>query len=177
MAGLELIAHTEVGSGGAAYVEFTSIPSTYQHLLLKGSGRSERNSRYDGSNIHLNGDTTNGNYSWTALVHAGNIPLATEYTSEFRFNYLMDGTGSNSTGSAHAVSEAWFLDYSSTDKFTAVIGGTSATTQHLDVNDHQHTLAHGHWRSTAVVNAIKIDNGVGDWAQYTTFTLYGLNSA
>ena len=38
-----LISSVTVGSGGAASIEFTSIPSTYTDLVLKLSARSSRN--------------------------------------------------------------------------------------------------------------------------------------
>jgi len=38
----ESIASVTVGSGGAANVEFTSIPATYTHLQIRGIARSGR---------------------------------------------------------------------------------------------------------------------------------------
>jgi hypothetical protein len=38
----ESIATVSVGSGGAADVEFTSIPATYTHLQIRGIGNCHR---------------------------------------------------------------------------------------------------------------------------------------
>jgi hypothetical protein len=52
------IATYTVGSGGAADVEFTSIPATYTHLQIRGIARSARSGETD-DNIALqfNADT------------------------------------------------------------------------------------------------------------------------
>ena len=42
--GMQLIEHIEVGSGGAASIEFTGIDQTGQDLLLKVSSRNSADS-------------------------------------------------------------------------------------------------------------------------------------
>ncbi len=176
MAGLEVIAHTELGSD-AMSVEFTSIPGTYRHLLLKGSTRSARtNARYDGSSLTFN-DDTGSNYSYTALFGSGGVPAGTEDLGRPNFNYAFDALAQSSASNGFSAGELWILDYASTDKFTGMIGGVSATNSALDASDYEQTLVHGHWKSTAAVTKIKVKSGLGDFKQYTTFTLYGLNSA
>jgi hypothetical protein len=44
----EAIATVEVGSGGAATIEFTSIPATYTDLVVKVSARNARVDVIDG---------------------------------------------------------------------------------------------------------------------------------
>ena len=70
MAAFEIIAHTELSSG-ATYVEFTSIPATYQHLYIVGSGRSTRSNYADGSGISLNDHRTNGDYHMSTILAWG----------------------------------------------------------------------------------------------------------
>jgi hypothetical protein len=67
----ESIATVTVGSGGAANVEFTSIPATYTHLQVRGIGRSlEANTGVDVQYLRFNSDT-GSNYAWHQLVGNG----------------------------------------------------------------------------------------------------------
>jgi len=58
----ESIATVTVGSGGASYAEFTSIPSTYTHLQIRTMARGTRADVGDGLILQFNGDTAS-NYS------------------------------------------------------------------------------------------------------------------
>jgi hypothetical protein len=70
----ELIAAVTVGSGGAANIEFTSIPSTYTHLQIRGIVRS------DGVNSNLfwqlNSDSSNSNYNIHILRGTGSAVVS-----------------------------------------------------------------------------------------------------
>jgi hypothetical protein len=57
------IATVSVGSGGAANVEFTSIPATYTHLQLRWIAKTDRVNTDDVVNMTFNSDT-GANYSW-----------------------------------------------------------------------------------------------------------------
>ena len=48
-----------VGGGGAANIQFTSIPGTYTDLVILASTRSNRVEVNDGFFVYLNGDTAN----------------------------------------------------------------------------------------------------------------------
>lgn len=56
----ELITRTTL-SGNANYVEFTSIPSTYKHLQIRGSARSNRAGSADDLLLTINGSTSYSN--------------------------------------------------------------------------------------------------------------------
>ena len=59
----ESIATTTVGSGGTSSIDFTSIPSTYQHLQLRIISRVSNADTGDNIFLQFNGDTSS-NYSW-----------------------------------------------------------------------------------------------------------------
>lgn len=178
MAGMEVIGHQAVGSGGATSVSFTSIPATYKHLYVMSSARSARSTaRYNGSSLTLN-DDTGSNYCYSALFGSGNAPTGTEDLGRPNFNYAFDGTAAGATANMFSAGNLWILDYAATDKFTGMIGGSSVVNDYLDTGDYLETLVSGHWRSTAAVNKITITDGTTDgFVQYSEFTLYGLNGA
>jgi hypothetical protein len=65
MATYTLINSVTVGSGGAASMEFTSIPSTYTDLVVKISGRSDNTGSF-ANYLRFNSDSGN-NYTWINL--------------------------------------------------------------------------------------------------------------
>ena len=52
----ESIATVTVGSGGAANVEFTSIPADYTHLQIRGIGRDANSAYRDSIQIRFNNE-------------------------------------------------------------------------------------------------------------------------
>ena len=65
----ELIASYTVGAGGAASIDFTSIPATYTDLVLKLSSRTATGGAND-VYIQFNTDSTSANYSERQLQGA-----------------------------------------------------------------------------------------------------------
>ena len=65
------IGMVSVGSAGASTIEFTSIPSTYTHLQIRGINRFTRTADSTGSlYMQLNADT-GSNYSFHQLYNYG----------------------------------------------------------------------------------------------------------
>ena len=69
----ESIATVTVGSGGAANVEFTSIPSTYAHLQVRAIFRNANAT--DTTFMRINSDT-GSNYAWHTLRGNGSAVTA-----------------------------------------------------------------------------------------------------
>ena len=180
MAAFEIIAHTELSSG-ASYVEFTSIPATYQHLYILGSGRSTRSAYADGSGIQLNGHSDNGDYHMSAILAWGpSSPGAYDTVGDTQssLGYMMDSPGADAEANVFGTGHCWILDYTATDKFTGMMGGASAPGYSGDTNDYLQPFGHGHCTQTKteVIHTVRIKNGVGNYAVGTAFTIYGVNS-
>jgi hypothetical protein len=116
----ESIATVTVGSGGASSIEFTSIPSTYQHLQLRAVLRST----YSGSTaaavqMKVNGSGIDRNH---ALQGNGTSAIAYTGTS----GYIFNAPGAASTASAFGAWVIDILDYASTTKNKVIrtFGGT-----------------------------------------------------
>ena len=177
MAGFEIINHSELGSA-ASSVSFSSIPATYQHLYLVGSVRSTHDNNVTGSAITIN-DDSGSNYTLSVIFTTGSGMNASEETGRSNFPYAMDGVGGSAVANAFATTELFLLNYASTSMYMGMIGGASVTTAeaYVDETVYAQNVVHGHWESTAAVNKITIASGSSNWAQYTAFTLYGLNAA
>ncbi len=93
---MQLIETIEVGAGGAASIEFTSIPQDGVDLLLMVSARTDRNVGADVVGAQFNSDTTAGNYSVKAL--GGNVSTAFSVASPvFWLSYASDNNNTVST--------------------------------------------------------------------------------
>ena len=164
----ESIASTTVGAGGAANVSFTSISSTYTHLQLRYIVRSTQAATETGINVRLNSDT-GSNYAWHYLFGDGASVAASAGATQTSLNFV-NVAGANATASSFAVGVLDILDYANTSKYK-----TLRLLQGWDGNGSGRVnLSSGLWRSTSANNAIEFYPSSGNWAQYSSFALYGI---
>ena len=164
----ESIATVTVGGGGAASIDFTSIPGTYQHLQVRLIGRSSSTGA-TGNNfdLTLNGDTAS-NYAYHGLYGDGAAAAATAVSS---VTYMYWSRLATTSHSANIFGAGVFdiLDYASTSKATTVRG-----VQGYDSNGGGRIyLNSGLWTSTAAVTSIKM---TFTWGQHSTAALYGIRA-
>jgi len=166
----ESIATVTVGSGGAANVEFTSIPSTYAHLQIR--ALTFRTSEGNSLKVQYNSDTGN-NYARHSIYGSGSAAAASATTSTSFVELAWAGKTVTSGGSAAVMD---ILDYKDTNKYK-----TSRSLFGYDLNGSGYVvLASGLWMNTNAITSIKItpDNPAnGDFLQYSHFALYGIKSA
>ena len=167
----ESIASVTVGSGGASSVSFSSIPSTYTHLQIRGIARSTRSSTTDYYSLQFNGDTTT-NYSFHVVQGDGSVAQAdaSGSTSTITCNRIAGATASANVFGALICD---ILDYRSTNK-----GKTVRSLAGVDNNGSgMVALASGGWYKTPeAITSISITatNGTSNWVQYSSFALYGI---
>ena len=169
----ESIATVSVGSGGAANVEFTSIPGTYTHLQIRMLGRLDGAVASGTGIIRYNGDTNSNNYTYHEIL--GNGTSASAYGSAApESNQITTLTGATATASVFGVGITDILDYANTNKYKTQrnLGG-------YDNNGSgQIRLNSGLWMNTAAITSIKITPNVGsNFVQYSHFALYGIKGA
>ena len=162
----ESIATTTVGSGGTTNITFSSIPATYKHLQIRGIARS--NGIADNTVIQFNSDTGN-NYATHYLLGNGTAAIAGAETTQARF--YVDVLALNASGAMWSGDVIDILDYANTNKYKTVRALAGQ-----DLNGSGTVwLASGLWQSTTAITSIKLfTNGVGNFAEYTTFALYGI---
>jgi len=172
MATFEKIAFTEVGSGGASTIDFTSIPSTFTDLTVLLSARTNRAASYEDSlKLTFNGSTSN-------------------YTSRFLRG---SGTGASS-GTGETTTAIWPIQMPAADVVASAFGsasiyipnyaGSTFKSVSIDVveEDNRTTafmnLSAGLWSDTSAINRITLTPNVGtSIIQYSTATLYGIKKA
>lgn len=166
----ESIATVTVGSGGAASVEFTSIPSTYTHLQIRAIVRTNyTGANSDGLKINFNNDTGN-NYSWHQVGGNGSVAFAQagSTTGTIYTPYI----ASNSTGSnIFGASIIDILDYANTNKNKTLRNLTG-----IDNNGNGLMMSgSGLWQNTNAITSIKFLQWDGtSFNQHSHFALYGI---
>lgn len=159
----ESIATTTVGAGGSSSISFSSIPSTYKHLQIRGIGRA---AAANNTRIQFNGDTAS-NYRSHFLYGDGASAGAGDYYA-YTANYLGNSTSTANVVSAFVID---ILDYTSTAK-----NKTTRTLMGCDTNGAGVVqLMSGLWlNSSTAISSINLFVDSSTFAQYSSFALYGI---
>jgi hypothetical protein len=170
---------TVTGTGSSNTLEFTSIPSTYTHLQIRGIMRSASANNYDNAFITFNG--SGSSYAAHYLAGDGASASAFAWTSAGRIeSFYAAGGGALTDNYSTCIVD--ILDYTSVNK--------NKTVRILNGYDNNNngatnfakgfvTLSSGLWYATpAAITSVTITNSQGaNWSNKTTFALYGIRSA
>jgi len=162
----ESIATSVVGSGGTAYVEFTSIPSTYKQLQIRYMVKNSSDSYTTA--MRFNSDT-GSNYFWHNVSGNGSSTSGNDYPS---VSYIgLPRNAAPSPANTFYVGVADIVDYGSVNKnktVRALGGGDNNGSGHVDYTS-------GAWNNSGTaVSTIRIYATVGNLAEYSHFALYGI---
>lgn len=158
-----LISSTTVGSGGAANITFSAIPSTYTDILIKWSTRSNRSAVTDPMRIGFNGSTS----SFTNKYLNGN---GSTTISGSGARYLGEATGNTATASTFANGEIYIPNYAvSSNK-----SGSSDNVSENNATEAVATLSATLWSNSAAITSVEISLDNGSFMQYSTARLYGI---
>jgi hypothetical protein len=159
------IATVTVGSGGAATIDFTSIPATFTDLVVKVSGRSDRVDTTDNVIISFNGLTTNLSYRY---VQGSGTSVTSSSGST---GYVGTQDASTATASTFGNAEYYIANYTSSN-YKSV---SSDAVDETNATDAYATLTAQLWSAVAAITSISLKPQVGTlFAQYSTATLYGI---
>lgn len=161
------IGSATAGSGGTANFTFSSIPSTYTDLHLKFSIRNVDN--LDFGYIEFNGSSAN--FSSRRLQADAVNPPSSGSTATNQIVAIYNPSGY--TANTFASAEIYIPNYAeSTNKsfsVDSVLENNATGTQMI--------LVAGLWSNTAAINSILIKPYSGNFAQYSTATLYGISKS
>jgi hypothetical protein len=164
---LKLIATTTVGSGGAANIEFTSIPGTYTDLLLVYNLRDTGTNstfRVHQTAISFNSSTSN----FSSRVLAGSGDTAFTFSDAPRFSGWHPDAGS--TANTFGNSSLYILNYSgSTNKPYSIdnFAGNFATITYMGI-------VAGLWSNSDAITGITLTTLGTNYAIGSTASLYGI---
>lgn len=172
------IATVTVGSGGSSSISFTSIPSGYQHLQIRGIARSTGAATYGTNDVilfRLNSDSGT-NYSSHYLVGGdnGSVTFAGGAAGQTYFN--MGWNASNSSPSnVFSTSVTDILDYSNTNKYKTLRMLSGYETNNANsFGGNCLWYGSGGWYNTNAITSITMTYSGSNFAQYSSFALYGI---
>ena len=164
---MQLIETIEVGAGGAASIEFTSIPQDGVDLLLLLSMRGEGGAY---PNLTING--TSANYSGKRLTGGGDYVSTGSNSVTTSFDGLF--VPSTDTASTYGSNQWYFSNYA---------GSTAKSVSVEQVNENNGTsavmvLRANLWNDTAAITSLEVNaaNASNEIAQYSTASLYKITA-
>ena len=162
-----------VATAGQSFIEFTSIPSTYASLQIRGIAQDTNTGGTSAvsMNIRLNSDSAS-NYALHELRGDGTSATAQgqgSYGSPLIYNAQWRAT---SASNVYGVSIIDIHDYASTTKNKTVryIAGADGNT---GTTDSRISLGSALWVSTSAIDTIRIIPFIA-FAAGSTFALYGI---
>jgi len=164
MAVKQLIERIEVGAGGAASIEFTSIPQDGTDLVVKMSLRGSQATDATGIFFNFNNDTS-ANYDRVYLRGSGSSVNTSSSTSDTTF--FTNGNGSTSTSNTFTSAELYISNYASSNNKSISLNSTmenNATLAYQMINAIS-------WNNSAAMTSIQIDAQVS-FVEYSTASLY-----
>lgn len=164
-----LISSQTVGSG-VANVTFSSIPQTYTDLVIKLSVRDD-SSAGDAEFIQLqfNGSTANLSSRWMR----GN---GTNATSSSSSTILEAGISNGPTTTATVFSNCDIYIPNYTSSNNKAVSADSVLENNATFGYSY--ISAGLWSNTSAITSIKLVNeGSGNFVQYSTFSLYGITKS
>lgn len=161
----ELISSVTVGAGGAASIDFTSIPSTYTDLVLKVSGRL--GSTDSPVKVEYNGVTTG--YSWRRIY--GNGSSASSLSGSDAY-YLHCDT-SSMTSNTYSSSELYIPNYAGSSYKSISID----TALETNATGGELFMLAALWSNTAAISSIKLTPLTSTFNQHSSAYLYGVKNA
>jgi len=167
------LATVTVGSGGAADIEFTSIPNTYTDLVLQLSLRDDKvgAGTFTGVKIQFNGSATG--YSLRYLYGDGSS-VASASTGGSAGQYVGGWQNSSAnTASSFGSSTVYISNYAGSNNKSISTDSVSETNATAALA----ALVAYLWSDASAISSLKITcNSGGNWVQYSTATLYGIKN-
>ena len=160
----ESIATVTVGAGGASNIEFTSIPSTFQHLQIRILARKSDAGVTD-IPVIFNADS--GSFYMSHYLLGNGSTASAGGVNTYTSFFIWYVTGSDTTASVFSGGIMDILDYKDTNKNTTV-----RTLMGYDANGTGNVMfSSGVYLKTNAISSIKFTR---NFAQHTQIALYGI---
>jgi hypothetical protein len=169
----ESIATITVGSGGSSSISFSSIPSTFKHLQVRYTARTNRANALDAIDLKFNSDTSQGNYVRHELDGNGSgVSASAGYPQAGNYPFWISYVAGNNAGSnVFGAGVIDIFDYQNTNKYktSRLLGG-------YDNNGSGYANLFGHlYMVTTAISSIQLTSSLGSgFQQYSSFALYGI---
>jgi hypothetical protein len=164
------LATVAVGAGGSATISFTNIPQNYKDLCIKISARNTNSANNRQIRLTLN-NVSSGQYSYRNLFgDGGGVTASTESSVTSMFAVLQPA--GTSTSNTFGNTEFYFPNYTSSNNKSISFDGVTEN----NASEAYTNLNGGIWANTSSIISIQLVTNSGNFAQYSTATLYGIRA-
>ena len=172
MAVFTVIDHEEATGDITAWSK-TSIPSSYDHLLIVASTRGQISAYRDYYKFALNGDAVSvAYYSFTELETFTTTPVSARSTGQGYFR--MDGVvGASALADTFGTIKIWIPNYSQSANFTQVLAQWGLPNNSTTNDQWGVGMLAGIRNQTEAIDEVSLGAGDG-FVEFSTFTLYGV---
>ena len=166
----EAIATVTVGSGGAASIDFTSIPATFTDLVVLMSCRRSLSTGTGQMSLTFNGSSSG--YSSRMLEGTGSSAGSNSYSGvNMRIG---QAEPSNFTANTFMNTQIYIPNYASSNNKSV----SSDSVSENNATEAYAAMFAGLWSNTAAITSISLfPADINNWAQYSTATLYGIKKS
>jgi hypothetical protein len=167
-----LIQSVTVGSGGAASIEFGSIPQTYTDLVLVMSMRTTNASVADYAAVSFNSSTSS--FSQRTVAGTGATAVSSNYTSSPDSRIVGQVVGNTATASVFSNGSLYIPNYtSSTYKSFSYDAARENNATGTELG-----FGAGLWSNTAAITSIALTSWAGGTIlQHSSASLYGIKNS
>ena len=159
-------------TGSQSTINFTSIPSTYQHLQIRMSVLDGGTTGISEFYVRLNNDGTGGNY-WKMRWYA-DASTTTASTGAVSSEGAWGSPSSRASCVQYAHAIIDFHDYASSTKYKDIISrGYGMTASSNSVVGSSSSP----WLNTSPISQITLDCNMGTWGSSSIFSLYGIKGS
>jgi hypothetical protein len=166
-----LLEKITVGAAGASSVTFSSIPQTgYTDLVVKYTARSTYTTfPSDAIDVRLTFNGSSSGYSERMLYGTGSAAASAATSGSF-LNWAGTQTNTAQTASTFASSEIYIPNYTSSNNKSMSIDAV----QENNATASAARLVASLWANSAAITSLTLSPDYGNFAQYSTFYLYGV---
>lgn len=158
-------------TGTPTYVEFTSIPGTFQHLQIRIISRENTAA---GGAVYIRPNNDSGaNYTRHQLYSDTSAAYSNGATAETGWQYMNQPySGTTANTFAHGIFD--IFDYANTSKYKTMRGFGGYDLNTVGLGDCK--LFSGLWLSTSAITSVRIafGNAAYNFSTNSTFCLYGV---
>lgn len=167
---ITLISTVTVGAGGAASIDFTSIPGTYTDLMVVLSGRSSLSGR--GNNVFCKFNNDSATASSSRWLNGDGSTASSSSDSGGTSGILIRLASDGSTETANTFSNVSII-------IPNYAGSTNKSLSADTVTEDNFATAYqaitaGLWPSTAAISRVTLTPQGNTWLQYSSASLYGI---
>lgn len=173
------IASTTISSATST-VELSSIPQTYNHLIVKISVRTTVSADNEYFNLRINNDSGLKYNKYTHYYNGGSSGMSSQAWVDQDYMYMYQAVGDTSTANVFSNHELFFSNYTSTEN-KPVLEESNSLKDTIGASGSLRMVTSSSmlWRPTTNtgITTLTFTTASGNFKVNSSFTLYGVKNS